>query len=443
MMRHIFRGRVLHCLDKPGDSPDAVEYIEDAGLIVEAGRVIELQPYEVLERQGLSGAAVEHLGRKLIVPGFIDTHVHAPQLDVIASYGAQLLEWLENYTFPAEMRFDDPEYAKAGMRLFIDEKLAAGSTTAMVFSTSHELATNLLFERANELSLRLIAGKVLMDRNAPEALCDTPELGYQQSSRLIERWHDTGRLSYAVTPRFSITSTPEQLELAGQLVRENPDVYVQTHLSENPSEIAAVKKLFPDAANYLDTYDRYGLCTSKTMLAHCIHLEDSEINRISEAGAKVAFCPSSNLFLGSGLFDWQKLENASISISLASDVGGGTSLSMLNTLSEAYRVCQLRGMSLSPMMGFYSITLGNARALGLEAQVGNLVPGSEADFLVLDPDVMGEAGPARNADFSIEQEWFKYMMLGDHRLVSEVWVNGAEYQPIGISTNRNEHLRAI
>lgn len=437
-MRQIFQGRVLHCKDKPGlQNSQAVEYLENGILVVENGKITDLLCEKSARNQGLASEDAVCLGDKLLVPGFLDTHVHAPQMDVIASYGKQLLDWLQQYTFPAEMRFADPEFATIAMAEFVDELLKNGTTTALVFSTSHEQATEQLFRAAQQRNICLIGGKVLMDRNAPAQLCDTADSGYQQSRRLIENWHGVDRLSYAVTPRFSITSSPEQLRRAGQLMTDFDGLYMQTHLSENTQEIAEVMRLFPDAENYLATYDRYGLCTDKSFFAHSVHMQPREIERLKGAGAKVAFCPSSNLFLGSGLFDWQAFEDAGIDISLASDVGAGLSLSMLHVLSEAYKVCQLRGMSLDPMTAFYSITLGNARALGLEQRVGNLAPGSDADFLILDPSAQpGIAARLAKTD-SIEQEWFSYMMLGDQRLVSETWVAGKKitFSPNSLPTN--------
>ncbi len=418
------RGRVLHCTDTP--AAGGVEYLEDAVLCFDAGRITALLATEQARAQGMDVDAIRHLGAALIVPGFIDTHVHAPQLDIIGSYGEQLMTWLERYTFPAEARFADEGYAAQAMAEFLDELLAAGTTSALVFSTSHEAATDVLFAAARQRQMRLVAGKVLMDRNAPAALLDSPAEGEAASRRLIERWHGTDRLAYAVTPRFSITSSDAQLSTAGRLLREYPGVYLQTHLAENLGEIAAVGELFPDAAHYLDTYDRHGLCGERSFFAHCVHLQEAERRRLAETGSRISLCPGSNMFLGSGLFDWAQLRADGIAISLGSDVGAGTSLSMLRTLGDAYRVCQLQGMSLSPMEGFYAVTLGNARAMGLEGRIGSLAVGNEADFLVLDTAVDARVQRRAKDITSIEEEWFVYMMLGDERLVAQTWVAGRE-----------------
>ncbi|MFV8816319.1 guanine deaminase [Haliea sp. E17] len=418
------RGRILRCADTPGAG--GVEYFEDAVLSFADGRVTALLPTAEARAGGMDVEALEHLGERLIVPGFIDTHVHAPQLGIIGSYGEQLMAWLERYTFPAESRFADEDFAAAAMAEFLDELLRHGTTSALVFSTSHEAATNLLFTAARERGMRLVAGKVLMDRNAPAALLDTALGGEAASQRLIRRWHGTGRLAYAVTPRFSITSTEDQLAAAGRLLRDHPGVYLQTHLAENPGEIAAVGELFPDALHYLDTYDRHGLCGERSFFAHCVHLQEAERERLAATGSRVSLCPSSNMFLGSGLYDWAQLQRDGVCISLGSDVGAGTSLSMLRTLGDAYRVCQLQGMSLSPMDGFYALTLGNARALGLEGQVGSLGVGSEADFLVLDSAGDPKVRQRMRDVNSIEEEWFVYMMLGDERLVAQTWIAGRE-----------------
>ena len=417
------RGRVLHCLAEPGSGNQAVEYFEDAVMQIDAGRIAELLPTREAASKGLDPLLCKPV-TGLIVPGFIDTHVHAPQLDIIGSYGEQLLAWLERYTFPAEERFADPELAEAGMNRFLDAMLLHGTTSAMVFSTSHEAATNLLFAAARQRSLCLIAGKVLMDRNAPESLLDTADSGTAASRRLIRRWHGSGRLRYAVSPRFAITSTAAQLAAAGGLVRELEGVYLQTHLAEHPGEIAEVSNLFPDAAHYLDTYDAHGLCTERSVFAHCVHLTDEEQQRLADSGARVCLCPSSNMFLGSGLYDWASLADHGIPLALGSDVGAGTSLSMLRILADAYRVCQLQGMSLAPFEALHAITLGNARALHLDDSLGNLAPGKDADFVVLDAAGNPHLEKRLKGVRSIEEEWFVYMTMGDERLVAETWVAG-------------------
>lgn len=417
---------MLHCEDLPGSEVDSVQYLEDGVLIVENGRILALVPADQAFAQGVQPEQCRELGRKLVVPGFIDTHVHAYQFDVIGSYGEQLLEWLERYTFPSEMRMADPALAAEAANFFIEQLLANGTTSALVFSTVHQQATEALFQRAAELDLCMITGKTLMDRNAPEALLDDPDRAWRESLQLIERWHNEGRLRYAVTPRFAITSTPAQLAVAGLLVQRFPDLYVQTHLSENRAEIAFVKELFPDCRDYLDVYDSYGLCTERAVFAHCVHLEEREMERLREAGAVISSCPSSNMFLGSGLFEWQRMQEAGLKLSLGTDVGAGTSASMLATLGDLYKVAQLRAQVLKPLEAFHAITLGNARALQLQDRIGNLAPGTDADFVILDPDADPLIARRVAASQNISDEWFVYMTLGGSNVVSETWVAGQQ-----------------
>lgn len=439
-LRKIFRGRILHCLGNPETDPSAIEYLEDGLMIVDQGKILEVAHSEALTGTGLDINQATDYGNKLIVPGFIDTHVHAPQMDVIASYGTQLLDWLEKYTFPTEMKFAEQEYAERAMVDFVDQLLASGTTTAMVYSTSHEYATDALFQAAANKEMCMIAGKVMMDRNAPKALLDTADSGFSQSKRLIDKWHNCGRLAYAVTPRFAITSTPDQLASAGGLMQSVAGLYMQTHLSETQAEIDQVKALFPEIRNYLEVYDRYGLCTDRSFFGHGIHLDDSELERLASTGGNIAFCPSSNLFLGSGLFDWEKAKAFGVDVSLASDVGGGLSLCMLCILAEAYKVCQLHDMSLAPMQALYEITLGNARSLGLDDKIGNFRKGSYADFLVLDVAHRDKLSRRSDPNQSIEDEWFAHMMLGDERLISETWVGGNKYHSSQDTRNEDQIL---
>lgn len=430
-MRQLFRGRVLHCLDSP--QAGGVQYLEDGVLGIDGGRIDFLLSAGEAQGQGLDLALCRPLGARLIVPGFIDLHVHAQQIDVVASYGEGLLEWLESYTFPAECRARDEAHAAEVAEAFLDEMLRHGTTSALVFSTSDERATALLFEAAMRRRLRLITGKVLMDRHAPAALLDGPDLGIPASRRLIEAWHGRERLHYAVTPRFAPTSSPAQLRAAGELLREYPGLYLQTHLAENRDEIAWVQALFPGSENYLEVYASHDLCTERSIFAHCVHLLPAEVRRLRDCNGKIAFCPSSNLFLGSGLFDWPGLHAAGMEIGLGSDIGAGTSLSMLKTLADAYRVCRLRGGAYPPLQAFHDITLGNARALQLGDKIGNLAPGSEADFLVLDPAGIPLLQRRLKDVKDIAEEWFLYMMLGDERLVSETWVAGARAKPASMA----------
>lgn len=413
----------MHCRDD-GTSAVLPEYLPDGVLIVEGERIVELLPAAQALQQGLHAGQCESLGNKLLVPGFIDTHVHAYQLDVIASWGEQLLEWLQRYTFPAESRMSDPFLAGEVAEYFLQQLLRNGTTSAMVFSTAHKEATDLLFQQAARRNMCLITGRTLMDRNAPENLLDDVSRAWCESAQLIEKWHKQGRLRYAVTPRFAITSTDAQLASAGKLLQRWPDLHVQTHLAENVAEVELVKQLFPERRDYLDVYDHHGLCTDHSMFAHGIHLQDEEIHRLQASGASIACCPTSNLFLGSGLFDWARVRAGGVSVALATDVGGGTSYSMLETLRDLYKVLQLQGTPLKPLEAFHAITLGNARALRLQQHIGHFGAGCHADFVLLDAAADPLVARRVAAAPDIAAEWFIYMTLGSAQLVSETWVAG-------------------
>ncbi len=400
-------------------------------MLVADGIIQDVGPAERFERAGFSLAVCQHEPDYLMVPGFIDTHVHAPQLDIIGAYGEQLLDWLEKYTFPAEAKFADEVYAATSAVAFLDGLLQAGTTTAMAFSTSHLHAADALFEAAHDRNMRLIAGKVLMDQNALPVLQDTAKGGVADSETLIKRWHGTGRLGYAVTPRFAGSSSVEQLTLAGELHARYPDTWIQTHLSENLDEVAWLKEIHPHTSDYLNAYEQYGLVNDRAVFAHCIHLTDSERRRLAEQGGKVAFCPSSNMFLGSGLLDLQQLFEAGVDVSLATDVGAGTSLSMLRTMGDAYKVCQLKGHSLGPMQALGMATLGNAEALHLDHVIGNFTPGKEADFLMLDPNASEIQSRRIDLCERVEDELFVYMTLGDERTVAATYVAGEKYSSRG------------
>jgi guanine deaminase len=361
---------------------------------------------------------------KLVVPGFVDCHIHFPQTGIIGSYGAKLLDWLNTYAFPAEEQYSNRAHGQQMAEFFIDELLKNGTTTAMVFCTVHKQSVEAVFEAATSYNMRLIAGKVLMDRNAPAALCDTPETGYAQSRELIEQYHKQGRLLYAVTPRFAPTSTGEQLRLAGALKQEFPDVYVQTHLSENRDEIQWVAELFPERKNYLDVYNQYGLTGNRCMFAHAIHLEDGEWQCLAATNSSIAFCPTSNLFLGSGLFDLRRAEDKNIRVGMATDVGGGTSFNMLQTLAEAYKIGQLRGNTTSPAEALYLATLGGAKALDLDHLLGNFTVGKEADFIILDPQATSLLAMRTEKTRHIEELLFALITLGDDRTISHTYVSG-------------------
>ena len=420
-----FRGQILHFVDDPAVAGERAHvYHEDGVLVVRDGRVERAGDWTALRASLPDGTAVVDLEGRLIAPGFIDTHIHYPQADIIASYGEQLLEWLERYTFPTERRFSDPAHAREVASFFLDELLRNGTTTAMVFATVHPESVDAIFEEARSRRMCIAAGKVLMDRNCPEFLRDTAESGYAESAALIERWHGRDRLLYAVTPRFAPTSTDRQLELAGRLLDEHPGVLMQSHVAENMDEVRWVAELFPWSRSYLDVYDHYGLLRRGAVYAHCIHHDVEDRRRMAATGAAMSFCATSNLFLGSGLFDLDAAREHDVTVGIGTDVGGGTSFSMLRTLSESYKVAQLAHQRLSPLRAFYLATLGGARSLGQDDRLGNFAPGKAADFVVLDP--LGTPLMARRMQHceGLVEELFVLMMLGDDRAVAATYVMG-------------------
>ena len=421
------RSALIHSLGDPAQVgiSSSYQYFDDGLLVIdEQGRVAAVGKADDLLSTLPEGTAVEEHTDSLICPGFIDAHIHYPQTGMIASYGEQLLEWLNNYTFPVEQDFEDVAHARDVAEVFLTELLRNGTTTAMVFGTVHPESVDAFFEAAEARQLRMIAGKVLMDRNAPEYLLDTPASGYADSKALIERWHGKGRLHYAVTPRFALTSSDEQLTLAGQLLQEHSGLYLHSHLSENAEEVAWVKQLFPDRDGYLDVYDHFHLLGERSVFAHGIHLTDTEYRRLADTGTVIAFCPSSNLFLGSGLFDLKAMEAYQVQVGLGTDVGAGTSFSILETLSDAYKVTQLQKYSLSPFKSLYLSTLGNARSLSLDDKIGNFAPGKEADFVVLDYHATPLMGYRMARARSIEERLFVMMTLGDDRVVRQTFALG-------------------
>nr|WP_243836986.1 guanine deaminase [Psychromonas sp. RZ5] len=419
------RSSFLHFLNDPSkvdDSAQAYQYIEDGLMVIENGKIQSLQVFN--EQAASLYSHVEDKRGQLIMPGFIDTHIHYPQTEMIASYGEQLLEWLETYTFPTEKQFLDKDYAQKISQFFINELLKNGTTSALVYGTVHPESVDALFEQAQKVDMRLIAGKVMMDRNAPDDLLDTAQSSYHDSKMLIEKWHNNGRLQYAITPRFAPTSTPEQLTLAGKLKSEYPDVYVQTHLSENKDEIEWVKSLYPERAGYFDVYEHYGLTGSKSIFGHSIHLTEEEWASFTRTESVISFCPTSNLFLGSGLFDLNKAEKNNIRVGVGTDVGAGTSFSQLSSLNEAYKIMQLQGKKLSPFKGFYLATLGGAESLSLEDKIGNFEAGKEADFVVLNWAATELQTLRYKETASLEDKLFALMMLGDDRNIHSTYVAG-------------------
>ncbi|HPU53802.1 MAG TPA: guanine deaminase [Burkholderiaceae bacterium] len=413
-----YRGALLRFL-----ADDTLERIDDALVVVDQGRIADVGSFDEVTARLPDVDWLDWRGR-VMAPGFVDTHVHFPQLDVIGSPAEGLLPWLENYTFPHEARFADPAYAAAMAGPFLDELLRNGVTTAMVYCSSHAASADAFFEAAHGRSLRMVAGKCLMDRNSPESVRDDTRRGLVHSQALIERWHGKGRLGYAITPRFAPSCSEQQMRGAAELADAFPGTWVQTHVAENRDEITWVAQLFPKARSYLDVYDGLGLLRERSMYAHCIHLDATDRARLAASGASAAVCPTSNLFLGSGLFDFEAAAQTGLSWALASDVGGGTSFSPFRTMLGAYEVARLGGVTLSPQVLWYRHTLGAARAMGLDGLIGNLQPGHEADFIALD----GRATPllARRTagSWSLDEWLFALIVLGDDRAIAETVVAG-------------------
>jgi guanine deaminase len=437
MTLHAFRAQILSVPEDPRTAgASAIRHFPDGLLVVEDGLVVACGHYADLAGR-FADVATEVLPG-ILVPGFVDAHVHYPQTERIASHGEQLLQWLQRHIFPAEAAFADRGHADAIAAFFLDELLRNGTTSALVFATVHAESVDALFEAALARNMRIVSGKVLMD-DGPSDLRDSVVSGRADSEALIARWRGRGRIGYAVTPRFVLTSSDAQLADAGALVAAHPDVLMHTHLAENPGEIAAVAGRFPDAADYLDVYDRFGLVGDRSVFAHCVHMSDRAMARMGEAGAGIAHCPTSNFFLGSGLFDLAQADAHGVSVGIGSDVGAGTSFSILHTLGEAYKVGQLRGASLDPFRALYLATAGGARMLGLGDRIGGLRPGQEADFVVLDP----EATPLlarRTAGASLHDMLFALQVLGDDRAIAYTYLAGrrAHVRDSGPPANRNE-----
>ncbi len=419
------RGRLLWFVDDPQTAGESAHrFIEDGLLVIENGLVKAAgEARELLRTLPVDAEIVDHRPH-LIMPGFIDAHIHMPQTQVVASYGAQLMEWLNKYTFVEEQKLSEQGHAEKLSRFFLDELLANGTTTAAVYASVHPQSAEAFFTESQRRNTRMIAGKVMMDRNAPEALTDTAESGYRDSKALIARWHGKGRQLYAITPRFAITSTPEQLAAAGKLAAEHPDCHVQTHIDENRAEIAFARELYPEAADYADIYRRYGLLGPKSLMGHCIHMTHNEWQAFAETGAVAVFCPTSNLFLGSGLFDWAHARQRGVKVAVATDIGGGTSYSMLRTMAEAYKVLQLQGQSLSALEALHAITRGNAVALGLDQLIGSFETGREADVVVLDTGATRAMAHRMETVRDLAEELFVLVTLGDERNVAATYVMG-------------------
>lgn len=428
MTSRLIRGRLLSFKDVPRDIDDtsSYSYEEDGAVLTTDGVIIASGDYASVKQQAPAEAiAIDHRPH-LIMPGFIDTHLHFPQMQVIGSYAAALLEWLNTYTFVEEQKFVDPVHAARIAKAFFDELVRHGTTSAVAYCSVHKSSAEAFFSESHRRNFRMIAGKVMMDRNAPPALLDTPQSGYDDTKAIIEEWHGKGRQMVAITPRFAITSSPEQLDMAGALMREFPDLHMQTHLSENHAEIEFTKELYPQHHDYVAVYDHYGLLGPKSLFGHSIHLSDREADAMSASGSVAVFCPTSNLFLGSGLFDLKTLDERDdpVRIAIATDIGGGSSYSMLRTLDEGYKILQLQGQRMTPLESFYRITLGNARALSLEDKIGSIEPGREADMVVLNAGATPAMALRMETVTKLSEELFLLQTMGDDRAIVETYIAG-------------------
>ena len=420
----LLTGRMLSFDGDPTVNPDSVRYTEKGAVLLSDGHIVWTGQAGD-EPADLSAGADRHdYGDNLILPGFVDGHVHYPQIGVIASFGAQLLDWLEKYTFPEEARFSDPDYADRTAKLFLDLLLANGTTTAAVYCTVHPESADAFFAESSARNLRMIAGKILMDRNAPESVRDTAQSGYDETKLLIEKWHGQGRNLYAVTPRFAPTSTPAQLEACGTLMSEFPDIYLQSHVSENTEEVKWVAELFSDARSYLDVYGRFGMLGARALYGHAIHMDDADLAQAAGTDTKFVHCPTSNLFIGSGLFRMQETRAAGVDVMLGCDVGGGTSLSPFATMKAAYEIAQFGGYSLTPEEAFWLSTSGGAETLSLGDRIGKLQPGYEADLVVLDVNSTPIIRQRMDRADSLRDMLFAQMILADDRAVRATYAAG-------------------
>ncbi|MBV6656596.1 MAG: guanine deaminase [Devosiaceae bacterium] len=422
----LLRGRTLtfSAIPQAPDDTGALRYESDGALIIAGGRIAAAGPFDTLAAQYPGLPVVDHRPH-LIMPGFVDTHIHYPQMQVLGSYAGSLLEWLETFTFPEEQRFADQAHAERIASLFLDELIRHGTTTALSFCTVHPGSVDALFAAAEVRNMAMAGGKVMMDREAPEALTDTAQSSFDDTEALIDRWHGRGRATYAITPRFALTSTEAQLVAAGALAKANPTCLIQSHLSENFGEIERVRQLFPNDPHYTAVYGRFDLLTPQALFGHCIHLTPAEMEMMAEAGAVAVSCPTSNLFLGSGLFPRAHLHDRGVRIGYATDVGGGTSYSMLKTMDESYKVAQILGDRRHPFQSFAAITLGNAQALGMAPDIGTLEPSSHADLVVLDARAKPEMAVKMERVQSLEEELFLLQTAGDDRCIAETYIAGA------------------
>lgn len=428
MSKLALRGSLFYVTDDPFLNPpeDCTVYKSDGIIVIEGGKISAVGSAAEILPALADDIEVRRYARSILMPGFVDAHIHYPQVEIIGSYGTQLLEWLNKYTFPTEAKFNDDEHAKRIAQFFVAELFRNGTTAASVFCTSAPGSVHAIFEAAQQRNMLILAGKMMMDSHAPAAILDTAQSSYDESKALIERWHKRGRCLYTVTPRFALTSSPRQLELAGSLMRECDDLRLQSHISENLAEIARAKELYPQREHYTDIYEYYGLLDERAIYGHGVHLSEEEMRRFHETGANIAHCPTSNFFIGSGLFDiaTTKAEARPVTVGLGTDVGGGTSFSMLQTMNEAYKMAQLREISVTAIQSFYLATLGSAQALGIANRVGTLEVGHDADIIALDPRATPLLELRSQVAETFEELLFALMICADDRAIEATYVAG-------------------
>ena len=422
------RGAIYTPLADPflHEAEESFRYESDGLILIRDGRIEAVGGYQQLRHKLDENIPLHQYRDKILMPGFVDAHIHYPQVEVIGSFGAQLLEWLQRFTFPTEAKFRDPAHARRIADFFLDELLRNGTTAASIFCTSAPGSVDAIFEAARARNMLALAGLMMMDSHAPADLLIDAQASYDESKALIAQWHGKGRCLYTVSPRFALTSSRQQLELAGALLREHEDLRLQSHISENRAEVARAAELFPERANYTDIYAHYGLLNARAIYGHGIHLSESELRRFHESGAKIAHCPTSNFFIGSGLFDIARTKAAArpVTVGLGTDVGGGTSFSMLKTIAAAYNMAQLRGISLTARQAYYLATLGSAESLGIDDQVGKLAAGYAADIAVLDPKATALLALRAEVAESLDELLFALMICGDDRVVAATYVAG-------------------
>ena len=423
----IIKGTILSFKKNPffNNIEESVNIIEDGGILIKNGIIAEVDNFLKIKKKNPL-AKIYDYRRHLITAGFIDCHMHYPQTGIISSFGKRLIDWLNDYTFPEEKKFIDPEYASKIASLTLNLCLQNGTTTVSSFCTSSPTSVNKFFEEANKREMCVVAGKTCMNRNAPDYLLDTVNSSYDESKKLIEKWHKKNRLVYTISPRFAPTSTPEQLDCLGNLWSEFPDCLMQTHLSEQEEEIHWVKNLFPNAKNYLNVYEQFDLVRENSIFGHCIHLSDKELDILQERNSSVAHCPTSNLFIGSGIFNLRSFNEKKIKVGLATDTGGGTFFSMLKTMSETYKISQLSQFSIHPAQLLWLATMGSSTALNLQKEIGNIEKNYFADLNVIDLSSTKEIDQRKSRANNVWEAIFPTLIMGDDRAIISTWVNGNE-----------------